>query len=113
MPQTTNKLTGKFRIVEDTNRVGVFRILHLVEIEDSFKDAFANTLVEGDNVYRMSWIRDTDGKVSEYTSQKDVDRAVEDLCSKIDLSDYTIKRDVEIHQTKYGYRQTEESAPAQ
>ena len=91
--------------MEDNDRAGIYRIVHLSEVDSQFKDSLPNVVEEAGKFYKAEWIRDTDGKVSEYTSQAEVNRAVSDLCNEVDLTGFTkVGEDISIHETQHGYK---------
>ncbi|MFY0658103.1 MAG: hypothetical protein JXR12_15300 [Neptunomonas phycophila] len=94
-----------FRALEDKNRLGTYRIVHLQQIDEQFKEVFPTVIEENGAFYKASWIRDTDGTVSEYTSQQEVDRAISDLCDEIDITGFNaLGTDVEVCETKHGFK---------
>lgn len=100
-----------FRVLGDTTRSNVFRIVHLQQIDEAVKGTFANVLEENGKFYKAAWIRDTDGQVSEYNSSDEVELAVKDLLNEIDFSKFAkAGPDVQVQETQHGFKRCVEEA---
>ena len=100
-----------FRVMEDNKRTGTYRLIHLQLIDEAVKDTFANVLEEDGKFYKVAWIRDTDGEVTEYTSMDEVDLAIEDMCNEINFAKFTkTGADIDVQETQHGFKRCKEEA---
>lgn len=81
--------SNSFRVLKDNSRENVFRIVHLQQVDGERTETFANVLEEDGKFFKATWIRNTDGSVSEFETKQEVDRAVNDLCNTIDFDNFT------------------------
>ncbi len=90
--------------MEDNVRAGTFRIVHLSEVSAEVATDLT-TIEEGGKHFKISWIRDSDGKPEEFTSEADALRAIQDMCGEVHLDGFTQKgQDIPVEEYKQGFR---------